>query len=82
MCITVSKARDCRNTSHSSSVIVIYLRFLHIGNTIRNTLQCIDCPGRNKLEEDKAVDFKLHFVRFSVFLEPARKCLGLIHSFA
>ncbi len=48
MCITVSKARDCRNTYHSSSVIVIYLRFLqsHVGNTIKNTLQCIDCPSR------------------------------------
>lgn len=53
------KARHFRNTYHSSSVIVIYLRFLqsHGRITITNTLQCIDYLSRNKLEEDKAADF-------------------------
>lgn len=59
MCITVLKARHFRNTYHSYSVIVNYLRFRqsHGKITITNTLQCIDYPSRNKLEEDKAADF-------------------------
>ena len=82
MCLSMLNATDCRNTYHSSSVIVIDLRFhqSHVGNTIRNTLQCIDYPSRSKLKEDDADDFKLHFFLKVFSVSEASKKMPQAHS--